>query len=108
MEPGGVLAEIYTCSSSADNSGEVSTLGKAAGGSLSPRRRPGHALEGCWGKVRCGYFLCDPFEQGGGARRGLLPSHTSKIQLQLSQDLIPLVHLLIKLRAAAQGTSGSS
>lgn len=42
-----------------------------------------------------------PLKQGGGAGRGLLPSHPSQIQLQPSWDLTPLVLLLIKLRTDA-------
>lgn len=48
------LEESRLRATSADKSDTVCTLGEVAGGSLSPRRRRGHAAEGCWRKVRCG------------------------------------------------------
>lgn len=38
-----------------------------------------------------GSFLCDPGEEGGGARRRTLPSQMLVTGLQASQDFIPLV-----------------
>lgn len=99
MGPGGLPAEIYTCSSAADKN-----LRKSGWRSFVPLKE----ARACSGRVLetgqvwpVGNFLRDPFEQSGGAGRGLLPSHTSIIQVQLSRDFIPLVQLLIKLRTAA-------